>query len=165
MLTDLLKCHNFKEMTCLYTTSTDSFDVKTCHLLCQGYNNIVWIIHTIENNVFGAFTTTTWNTNNNVDIKDPNSFIFLLRSMDKTKELKKFDIVTLQNKATDAVRYHNNYLCLIGTGYDISIPAECDKPNQFTYCCRGNYKTPTKYYINNEKRNFIVKSIEIFHCE
>ena len=160
-LVDLLNNYDFKELKLLYSTIKNEFDIKLCHSLCQNYKNIVWLIHTTNNNIFGAFTTTKWNTNNGIDVKDPYSFIFLLRSKDKLKKLTSFDIIQPQNMG---VWYHSNYFCLIGTGYDISIYKKCTKKNQYTYCSKGNYKTPTKYYLNNNKKSFIVKNMEIYHC-
>ena len=163
ILCDLLndRKFRFKKLKCLYSSLRYGFDVNKCHEFCQNRSNILFIIHTLDNNIFGAYTTKKWITDNNVDKKDIDSFVFLLRSSNNEYEPEIFDIIC---GGSMSVWFHSNYYCLFGTGYDISIYKTCHKSNGYTYVTRGNYATPTKYYLNADKKSFIVKNLEIFSC-
>lgn len=164
ILCDLLNKRKFafKKLKCIYSTIKYGFDVNKCHNLCQNRENILFIITTMDNNIFGGFTSTKWITDNNVDKKDPNSFVFVLKSSNDNYGHGSFDIICNQSMA---VWYHSNYFCLFGTGYDISIYKSCNKTNNgYTYVSKGNYNTPSRYYLNADKKTFVVKNIEIFSC-
>ena len=168
ILCDLLNDRKwgFKKLKCIYSSIKHGFDVNKCHDLCQNRANILYIIHTMDGNIFGGFTKTKWITDNNIDRKDKDSFLFLLKSS-SSKDYKSgyYDIICSQSMA---IWYHSNYFCLMGTGYDISIYKTCNRTktsnNGYTYISKGNYNTPTKYHLNAGKKTFSVKNIEIFSC-
>ena len=151
----------FKKLKCLYSSFKHGLDVKICHSKCKNKSNILFLIQTKNDNVFGAFTSTQWKTDKRREQRDENSFLFLLNSSDGQFKPKCFDVLCAQSMA---VWYHPDYFCLIGTGYDISVYKVCHKMNKYTYVSRGNYALKHEYQLNGGIKNFIVKSVEIFVC-
>eukprot|EP01084_Bolivina_argentea_P290138 498323_1 len=151
----------FRKLKCIYSSMSDGFNVNACHSACQNECNILFVIHSNDGNIFGAFTKTKWKTDNNIDQKDADSFVFVLKSSAEEYSAKCFDVICSQSMA---VWYHSNYFCLFGTGYDISIYKTCHRSEQYTYVSKGNYEMPSKYSLNADSKRFTVKNIEIFRC-
>jgi len=65
---DLLRERQFEFMRwkMLYSARKDELDVALCHRKCGGNTGILWIIETVDGNVFGAYSSKTWDSLHNV---------------------------------------------------------------------------------------------------
>jgi len=84
----------------LYDTSIDGDRVSTFHAACDSEGPTVTLIETSNGNVFGGFTTQSFNSNNRW-VTDIDAFVFILRPT----PMKKFSV----SSSTTAVYTHRSY--------------------------------------------------------
>lgn len=65
-----------------YRATRDGFKSDNFHLKCNGISNTLTVIKTLCGNVFGAFTTRPWNSNNRT-YTNQNAFIYSLVNNDR----------------------------------------------------------------------------------
>ena len=155
----LLKERSFahKKWYRLFDGAEDDFSVEKCHAKCTDNTRIVWVIHTTDGNVFGAYSSRTWSADGG-NMTDEDSFLFLLRS-NKEYPAQCFDLV---NKETPVVWFYPSYFCLIGNGNAICIAQDCTEVASISGVNVGHYKVPSPYYLNGDEYQVVVKNIEIF---
>jgi len=141
----------------IFDGAEDDFSVEKCHAKCKGNSRILWVIHTTEGNVFGAYSSRTWSADGG-NMADEDSFLFLLRS-NKEYPAQCFDLVS---KETPVVWFYPSYFCLIGNGNAICIAHDCTEVASISGVNVGHYQVPSPYYLNGDEYQVVVKNIEIF---
>lgn len=121
---------------------------------CFNKSPTMVFIKTTDNLRFGGFTSVTWPENDNK--KDEKSFLF---SLDKKK---KYKIKESQNE--DAIYYYQNICFCFGGGCDLYIIDKCTLEDD-NLVGDGSYDLPSKYELNNGKKNFKVLNYEVYCVE
>lgn len=156
---DLLHERRFKHMKwgMLYSAARDGLDVGLCHRKCEGNTHILWVIESTDGNVFGAYSSKTWDTTLR-HMPDEDSFLFLLRS-NKHYRPQCFDLV---DTAARVIWFQSNYFCLIGNGKAICINKDCNERSTISGVNVLRYKVPSPFYLNGDEYQVIVRNIEVF---
>lgn len=159
---DLLNDRAFETMRWkrLYSALKDTLDVGVCHQKCLGNTGILWVIETVDGNVFGAYSSKTWDAKQR-HVPDADSFLFLLRS-NKGHPAACFDVV---DPSAKVVWFQSNYFCLIGNGKAICINKNCSERGSISGVNVLRYKVPSPFYLNGGEYQVIVRNIEIFTAE
>ena len=151
--------HSFK---LIYKCSKDGFNATKWNKAVVGKQNVFFIIHTRDNNVFGGYTKQGYQSKYG-NSEDEDAFLFLVRSS-KNYEPAIFDI-TRKEKATWRTDY---YMCCVGScGCDLAIKDGADQHEKswvdvdFQHKC---YNIPSRAYLNGGKQYFAVIDIEVFMC-
>ena len=158
-LLNKLSNYNPTSYKIIYKSSIDGDNVKTFHSKCDGEENILIIIETTKGLKFGGFTTVGFD-NSGYELKDDNSFLF---SIDKQKI---YDIIPGNNAI-----YCNSKCGPIfcakpdSSAYSIFIPNNYLKNKSTTtkkgYC----YNMEENFELNNGKKEFFVKEMEVFKVD
>ena len=140
----------------LYRRSEDGDAPEICHKNCENNANILWIIHSETNNVFGGFTTRTWISNSGY-LQDDHAFLYSLRS-NKDYPAQSFGVKS--NKSQYAVSFKSYRLCAFGK-YDLGVAR---KKGLNSKTGSSAYNTPSKGYLNGDEWIFRPLEVEIFSC-
>ena len=140
----------------LYRRSEDGESSEVCHKKCRNNANILWIVQSETNNVFGGFTTRTWIRSGRLK-HDDHAFLYLLRS-NKDYPAKSFAVKS--NKSQCAVAFKINRLCTFGK-YDLVVTGR-----KVVNARKGGiiYNTPSEGYLNGDKLMSTLLDLEIFSC-
>ena len=150
---------NGKQFKLIYRGSKDGWDAYDFHKNCDNKGPTVCIIYTDTNNIFGGYTSISWNSKFG-DYSCDDTFVFLIRSS-KNYKSQIFNLVKQSNYVnTYTIRHHKQWMCLFGTGHDIQISSNCNIHNSWTK--QASFSIPKPYYLNGDKYEFKVKEIEIF---
>lgn len=145
-------CNNFK-LTLLYKASTHGDNKSSLLSKCKPYKNILIIIKTDSQNVFGLYNESEWSEKNN----NKNNFVF---SFDKMK------IYPGKGGQCNAViNVDKSYIVINGVGglIDENFMRQCS-----SYLCQLEtnkkiWKNFSKdYELNNGTNKFIAKELEAF---
>ena len=137
----------------VYKASELDDDALTFHQICDKLNMSLVLVETLNNTRFGGFTTQNW-SGNNTKKYDNNAFVFNLENNTI------FDV----EKNQPAIGCYPMFGPVF-FGCQIRI---YDKffTNGGTTCHAGlNYSTKIDYELNNGKKEFIVKDMEIYSIE
>ncbi|KAG2392708.1 hypothetical protein C9374_011433 [Naegleria lovaniensis] len=155
----------------LYRGSQDGFTAQSFHAKCDSHTPTLTIIKTSGHDpqIFGGYTTQTWNPVNGNYKRDSESFIF------KYHDSKcMFEILPNSDSSTgEAIYAMPNNLTCFGGGCDFSIADKCNE-NKKSYCNLGySYTIPqslsnfqhedaeVRSYLAGSK-NFKVSEIEVY---
>ena len=153
------KLDNMVNWKLLFRASDDSFDETVCHNKCENNSNILWIIHSETDNVFGAFTKQKWITTVSYNWKEDNdAFLYLLRSTQNYPS-QSFEV----KKALEAVSFHKDHLFHIGRLDLTTLP--CSKSGINRTGSHVAYHVPKHGYLNGDEYGFELKDLEIFSCQ
>ena len=137
----------------LYKAFSDGDKASIFHQKCDGHPISLVLIETAEGIRFGGFTKQSWD-GKNLKKKDKDAFVFSIDSG------KCFDI----KKGEFAVGCYPKFGPVF-FGCQIRIYDEFFTKGGTT-CLKGlNYKTKKDFELNNGKREFIVKDIEVYGIE
>ena len=137
----------------VYKASELDDDALTFHQICDKLNMSLVLVETLNNTRFGGFTTQSW-SGNNTKKYDNNAFVFNLENNTI------FDV----EKNQPAIGCYPMFGPVF-FGCQIRI---YDKffTNGGTTCLAGlNYSTKIDYELNNGKKEFVVKDMEIYSIE
>ena len=137
----------------LYRATRDGDSAKIFHLKCDNFHNLVVIIETKEGKRFGGYTSSKFKGANPMKI-DNNAFLFSL-------DLKKVYNITPNRYAIDC----NPKSGPSFSGGSLFIPDNFFEKFGKTCAGGGPYKFEKDYELNNGKKNFIVKELEIFQIK
>ena len=137
----------------LYRATRDGDSAKIFHLKCDNFHNLVVIIETREGKRFGGYTSSKFAGANPMKI-DNDAFLFSI-------DLKKVYNITPDKYAIDC----NPKSGPSFSGGSLFIPDNFFE--KFGKICpaSGPYKFEKDYELNNGKKNFIVKELEIFQVK
>ena len=149
------KSFNFNEIKLLYRGSRDGDRTKTCHELCDNKQNVLIIMKSDTDHIFGGYSKIGFKINNNLEYKiDNNCFLFSIDS-------KKIYPVIKDKKV----------ICNIDAQNGLCFYASLIFMNCFMNQSYNNYSSDRKFYFNgleddNEmnggKMKFKFKEIEVF---
>ena len=136
----------------LYKGTTDGDTIDIFHSKCDNQNPTISIIESIDGQIFGGYTTKSWDKNNKKEIPDPYSFLFNLTNSKKypvsnNKGIMGGFICDFGGDNFHELWIKNKYF---------SNPSCCD--NGFGY----NFKN---YELTGGKKNFNIKELEIYKVE
>ena len=143
----------------IYKTSIDGDNIKNFHSNCDGEENILIIIETVKGLKFGGFTTVGFDSSG-YELRDDNAFLF---SVDKQKI---YDIMP-GNNAIYCNRKFGPIFCAKpdSSAYSIFIPDNYLKNKSTTTKNCFCYKMDENFELNNGKKEFFVKELEVFRVD
>ena len=133
----------------LYKGTTDGDTIEVFHNKCDNQYPTISIIESTDGQIFGGYTTKSWDKNNLKDIPDPDSFLFNLNNTKKYPVSN--DKGLMSNYICDfgGKNFHELYLC----NQYFSNNGKCDNGNGF------NFKN---YELSGGKSSFKIKEVEIY---
>ena len=136
----------------IYNSHKDGKTMKEFVERCHGKPNLLCIVYTTKNNVFGGYTSKGWTTDS-FTIQDDDAFIFSIRSS-KNYPPKIFNAI----KGTKTLQNSSHFYCIFGSGYAIWIGYDgtyggCYKPSTFETPEHRNYFTGNEI-VDNGKSNY-----------
>ena len=150
----------------LYRKTDDGFSFDTIRKKAHGLKDVIVLIHTDSNNVFGGYLSVGWNIeipSGYPTVKDKKSFLFLIRS----SKSYPMGIIRISN-AICASYTRSHHVCIFGGGYDICIGDNSSGSNRRSYTNVHYYKRPNGkgyYYLNGDVSNFNAIQIEIYQLQ
>lgn len=158
-LLNKLSVYNPTSYKIIYKTSIDGDNIKNFHSNCDGEENILIIIETIKGLKFGGFTSVGFDSSG-FELRDDKAFLF---SIDKKKI---YDIVE-GNNAIYCNRKFGPIFCSKpdSTAYSILIPDNYLKNKSSTTKKCFCYKMNENFELNNGKKEFLVKEMEVFRLD
>ena len=143
-----------KKYTLLFRASNDGFSASNFHSKCDGKNNTVTLVETLNGKRFGGFTDAAWDQSNNFKTGS-NGFIF---SLD--------DKSIYYNKNSNYNIYcYSDRGPTFGGGHDFCIYDNCNS-NDSSYDNSGHsYETNGKKYALAGQNKFLVKDYEVYLLE
>ena len=124
-----------KELKLLYRASEHNFSSNLFHSLCDEYSPTLVIVKSNWNNIFGGYTTKTWNSELGREYKsDKDAFLYLWKSNDPRNCSKIYH-------NNPRYRGRNAILCtgssqkkgpVFGSGHDLQICDRSNKVKRFT---------------------------------
>ena len=158
-LLNKLSKYNPTSYKIIYKTSIDGDNIKNFHSNCDGEENVLIIIETKKGYKFGGFTSIGFDSSG-YELRDNNAFLF---SIDKQKI---YDIIQ-GNNAIYCNRRFGPIFCSKpdSSAYSLFIPDNYLKNKSTTtkksYC----YKMEEDFELNNGKKEFFVKEMEVFRVD
>ena len=158
-LLNKLSIYNPTSYKIIYKTSIDGDNIKNFHSNCDGEENILIIIETNKGLKFGGFTSVGFDSSG-FELRDDKAFLF---SIDKKKI---YDIVE-GNNAIYCNRKFGPIFCSKpdSTAYSILIPDNYLKNKSSTTKKCFCYKINENFELNNGKKEFLVKEMEVFRLD
>ena len=145
---------NIKKFTLLFRASKDGFSASNFHSKCDGKNNTVTLVETLNGKRFGGFANNAWDQRGGY-ISGSNGFIF---SFD--------DKSIYYNKNSSYEIYcHSNYGPTFGGGHDFYICDNCNSSNSSYNNSDNSYNTNGKKCAMAGTYNFLVKDYEVYQLE
>ena len=136
----------------LYKGTTDGDTIDIFHSKCDNQNPTISIIESIDGEIFGGYTTKSWNKNNIKDIPDPDSFLFNLTNS------KKYPVSN--NKGIMGL-----YICDFGGGNFHELWVTDKYFSNASFCDNGNGYNFINYELTGGKNSFKIKELEIYRVE
>ena len=174
-LIELFNKHNkFKELNnfsynLIYKGSKDGFNQKYFIKKCHNKKNILCLIKTNDDDVYGGYTSIGWKENSPKSIeydKDEKAFIFLVISSKKYKIMLSNIKYGHENKA---IRWQRNYFCMFGWGPIIYIADKKTDTMHNVYWVDSYESFPHDGYFHGGKSSFrgkyTVTEFEIFELK
>ena len=143
----------------IYKSSIDGDNIKFFHSNCDGEENVLIIIETINGLKFGGFTSIGFDSSG-YEIKDNNAFLFSINKQ------KIYDIIP-GNNAIFCNRNYGPIFCAKdnSSSYSIFVPdGYLNNKSTTTKNCFC-YKMEENFEINNGKKEFLVKELEVFRVD
>ena len=152
-----------RNLKLIYRASRDGWKVINFESKCINKSKTIIIIHSDKNNIFGAYRSVPWKTVNNINgytwYADNNAFLFLVKSS------KNYQPAIFNVKQSDDCAvwdYATNQGVLFGFGggwgHDICVYENCNTKNK-SFVGKSSYNTPSKYYLNGDRKYFKVYSL------
>ena len=145
---------NIKKFTLLFRASNDGFSASNFHSKCDGKNNTVTLVETLNGKRFGGFANNAWDQRGTY-ISGSNGFIF---SFD--------DKSIYYNKNSSYEIYcHSSYGPTFGGGHDFYICDNCNSSNSSYDNSGDSYNTNGKKCAMAGTYRFLVKDYEVYQLE
>ena len=133
----------------LYKGTTDGDTIKEFHNKCDNQYPTISIIESTDGQIFGGYTTKSWDKNNLKDIPDPDSFLFNLNN------IKKYPV-------SNDKGIMSNYICDFGgkNFHELWVNNQYFSNNG---CCdNGKGYNFKNYELSGGKSSFKIKELEIY---
>ena len=137
----------------LYRASEDGDDAEIFHQKCDGFAGTLTVIKTKENFVFGGYTSVTWDTENEDEKKDMDSFVFSinLEKIYYVSNSKEFSIYCDVNKGPSFIGMFS---------IEESMLSMVNHVNPWGIQCYSGEKKSCE--INGGKNEFYIEDLEVF---
>ena len=136
----------------LYKGTTDGDTIDIFHSKCDNQNPTISIIESIDGQIFGGYTTKSWDKNNKKEIPDPYSFLFNLTNS------KKYPVSN--NKGI-----MGGFICDFGGDNFHELWIKNKYFSKPSCCDNGNGYNFINYELTGGKKNFNIKELEIYKVE
>ncbi|CDW71341.1 UNKNOWN [Stylonychia lemnae] len=127
----------------IYKATVDGFNSIDFHKKCDNQGNTISFILSEYNQVFGCYTSKSWQSPENVQqVEDSEAFIF---------SLTKNTIHRQYQNSEYAVEHNKDWLTVLGYNDDIAIQSDCNQ-NMDSFCgLGGTFIPPTGYYQDDQE--------------
>jgi len=141
----------------IYKATRDGDTPENFHLKCDGISPTISIFKTKDNNIFGGYTDKNWD-NKSSDLICNNAFLF---SFDKMKIYpgKNGGMIYCSRKHGPWFSY------ALGAQENNFLKDEQVKQFEITSFKKNWDNIDKEYELNNGKKNYYIKEIEVFHIE
>ncbi len=136
----------------LYKGTTDGDTIEKFHSKCDNQYPTISIIESIDGQIFGGYTTKSWDKNNKKDIPDPDSFLFNLNNK------KKYPVSNNKGIMGD-------YICDFGGSNFHELWVKNEYLSNSSYCDNGQGYNFKNYELTGGKQKFTIKELEIYKVE
>ena len=131
------------------TKDGDTYDIF--HKKCDNQGPTISIIESTDGQIFGGYTSKSWDINNKSDISDPDSFLFNIN-------IKKKYCVS-NNKG---LYKSDGYICDFGGSSFHELWLDSIYFSKSGWCDNGNGYNFKNYELSGGKRNYKVKECEVY---
>ena len=145
------------EFKLIHRASRDGWNGSIISTKLIGKSNVLSIIHTDTDNVFGGFIKSTIHAKNQW-VRDNDAFLLLLRSS-KQYPAAIFPIAITRY----AIYVYSGIYWIAQYGSDLYIYSECND-NNMSAVAVSDYKVPGNTYLNGGIENFKVCEMEFYIC-
>ena len=151
-----------KKMELIYRGTRDGSEASTFHSKCNGQGSTLILCKNEKNNIFGAYVSISWSSNNSSNYAD-GSFLFTLTNIHETEPTQ----YTITQNANYAIYDYYTYGPTFGGNHDLYITDNYLNNNSsyaslgYTYTDvlgRGN----SIFSGDNNTNNFKLKEMEVF---
>ena len=162
---------NGRKWSLLYQGSRDGFAASDFHSRCDGKPNTLTIVKSSSGNIFGGYTTISWESNDydgDYGYKYDNSaFIFSLVNKENrplifehTNESENIEEADARGSVFSSSKHGPTF----GGGHDLYI---CDRSNieRYSNSNLGNTYTHPEYQKDTERTNSILAGSEFFQVD
>ena len=150
---DMISILKVKKYRLLYKATRDGDSASKFHSMCDNYNNLIVLIETREGLRFGGFTSSKFKGSAHLK-KDNNAFLFSLDLQKVYKIMPEvYAIYCYPNSGPSFSR---------GSMY---VPDHFFEKYGKTGTKGGPYQFEFDYELNNGKKDFIVKELEVFQVK
>ena len=153
----------------LYRKSQDGFNFDIIRNKTHGLKNVLIIIHTDSNNVFGGYLSVGWRKEIPSGLPADNdklAFLFLIRSSNPKYSMGIYNIRDKDGKYASYTR--DNHVCIIGGGYDICIGDKTlsgYSKRSYTNIFSFERNDQRMHFLNADQEYFEHEEIEIYQLE
>ena len=161
------------EWDLLYRGTDNDFSTEKWQKACTNKENVIMIVESEQNNVFGGFSITGWKYAKDVEAQygsDERAFLFLLRSQKRNKP-QLFPIKADDEHIKNATASVIDALGGFGNaGHDLGIM----DPNSSQYFMKESwvnnkeetdYDVPGNQYLNDGVKHFLTIEMEMFRVK
>ena len=152
-----------KKLELIYRGTRDGMTNTNFFQKCENKGKTITIIKNDKNNIFGGYSSISFQNNDNGSQNAPDSFIFTLTNMHNT-EPTKFP----SKKNEGEIHYSTSYGPCFGSSGDLGLYGDFLNQSGWSYFPRNYNDTLGKENsiftgdLNTNNRNFKIKEIEIF---
>ncbi|KAH3744941.1 hypothetical protein Pelo_13667 [Pelomyxa schiedti] len=152
----------------LWQGTTDGFQSKTFHRLCDNHGSTILFVKTTKNYVFGGFTPLAWTPEGAgppwIGGCGGRSFLFSLLRNGTTSNVA---LRCVHPTHRQCIRSHQNHGPSYGTGPDLHITSDChEEPGSCSLMPDGSYEPPPceaeERYLAGTSKSWIVEDIEMW---
>ena len=133
---------------------------KSFHQLCNSKGETIILYENNQGNIFGGYSSISWENTGSYK-NAPNSFIFTLTNIYNTKPTK-FHSNNLGNEICNNIAFGPCF----GYGKDIGVFVNSGNYSKFPTTNQDNLGKGKSIFTgnkNNNKEDFILKEIEVYH--
>eukprot|EP00484_Ammonia_sp_Unknown_P020803 CAMPEP_0197026320 /NCGR_PEP_ID=MMETSP1384-20130603/6434_1 /TAXON_ID=29189 /ORGANISM="Ammonia sp." /LENGTH=198 /DNA_ID=CAMNT_0042454963 /DNA_START=70 /DNA_END=666 /DNA_ORIENTATION=+ len=169
-LREAKRLNNRPRLQLLYRGSAHKFDSGAFYKLCADKPNLICLVHSADNHVFGGYTRKGWRClrgeQDTVRYNtDDEAFLFC----QKASQFEAFHIQ--QSESRHATASIASYMCAFGEdGQDLCLATHCDANRESWIAfdhLGSSYHISSAYgsYLNNGHNWYRVKEVEVFQLQ
>lgn len=151
----------FKSASLCYRASRDGFHAYTFHQKCDNLPNVLTLIKSHKNNVFGGFSSQPW-VSSSIITADTNAYLFSLRRENNTHPTgEKFPV----NETGCATFYYSEHHFAYGCGHDLYIYQRPDLiARSYTSFC-WSYSCGDSLVRSSESKHYLAGAYHFYVLE
>ena len=150
------------EWKLLFRGSRDGYKRQDFYKKCNKMDNTICVIHTVENNVFGGYTSIKWDKSDDYHETDRSAFIYKIRNNGTIKPI----LFPAQNNGKYSVQqYSSGYLSFGKWGkgfYFNDMGYQVDLIVNYGECPEYNLE---KHELNGHSSTYVPIEVEVFRIQ